>query len=584
MTDSGEDLATRTLRELLAAAEALRLRIEEIDARDVLESWDRESLRRLSERHLGLHRLVVEVLSGLQGLPSPPAPADRRSYARRLVGSIRWKLQRRNERRRRIRTAPSVDVRVGPPRVVTRVEVVWSVDEPGSENVARGVLRTDGAVPVARGTDTVLALAASSEGELGSLVLPAGCLHRHEPGLHFATDRSPDSAILAKLLRPRALGAASETAFHGATEARGRVDGPFLLPNARRSRAIHTLHPALRRAPAPEADGPVLVVLEDPLDDDTSLVLETIARACGREDRELAVASVFGPTEPRPDLWREHGRHREVLPLGSVLEPEVVLEALRWRAAVAPTVLLLGDGRSTALRGFLAETGAARESRRVHVPWSTSATTPEDWRRLELFAPGGGIAPVPAPPSLEEADLTGTTPASSALVWIGDLLPDRRPEDFVRLASRLRDVSDLELRLVGEGPLAREIDALIAYLGLEGSCLRLPSAELPRALVGARLVVSTSTSDRFPARLLGAVRSTPVLAVADSATGRLLAALGGPDTTPAGDVAGLEARAREILAGDRSSTPPDLEALGSADRAEDALRAALGLASGSRPR
>ena len=58
-----------------------------------------------------------------------------------------------------------------------------------------------------------------------------------------------------------------------------------------------------------------------------------------------------------------------------------------------------------------------------------------------------------------------------------DLVARARPEDVVMVADRLRDDEDVELLMVGEGPLESHVVDLMGYLDRSG--LRLQTAQRP---------------------------------------------------------------------------------------------------------
>jgi glycosyltransferase involved in cell wall biosynthesis len=148
------------------------------------------------------------------------------------------------------------------------------------------------------------------------------------------------------------------------------------------------------------------------------------------------------------------------------------------------------------------------------------------------------------------------------VVMAGRLHPQKRPLDFVALASRVAP-EEATFLLVGDGPLASDIDAQIARTGLP-HLRRLPfhrpAAEI---LALADVVMILSEYEGLPLVLLEAQSlGTPVVATDVGAIRDALEWTGGGAVIPVGDLGAAETALRRIL-----SSPPEMS------RVRDQIRA-----------
>jgi glycosyltransferase involved in cell wall biosynthesis len=142
------------------------------------------------------------------------------------------------------------------------------------------------------------------------------------------------------------------------------------------------------------------------------------------------------------------------------------------------------------------------------------------------------------------------------VVMACDLTPDQRPEDFVAVAHRLHDRTDLHFRLVGEGPLAGTVSDLARYYGLERFALVPPGTALIDLAAAADIVVSTAEQSPWPVMQTYAVACGRALVAADvDGVRELVSDAAGDRCTlvSSGDLAGLAAAV--IAAADSSRTP-----------------------------
>lgn len=172
--------------------------------------------------------------------------------------------------------------------------------------------------------------------------------------------------------------------------------------------------------------------------------------------------------------------------------------------------------------------------------------------------------------TLEPAPLP---PSSRRLVCVGRLCEQKGQALLVEAAARLaRSGSHFELVLVGDGELRREVERLIAELGLQERVSITgwaDSAEIRRQLAAARALVLPSFAEGLPVVIMEAfAASRPVIStriagipelVEDGVNGWLI---------PAGDTNALEEAMREALDTDCEQ----LERMGRAGRAVVAER------------
>ena len=192
--------------------------------------------------------------------------------------------------------------------------------------------------------------------------------------------------------------------------------------------------------------------------------------------------------------------------------------------------------------------------------------------RLALPTP----PPIPAEGRRDHVRASLGLPRDARLVlMVSDLLPVKRPEDFVALAHRLRDHEELRFLLVGEGPLAGAVLDLARYYALPRFTLEPPRLPLADLVVAADVVVSTAEAEPFPHALLQALaQRTPVVAPAVDDVAELLARAGerGAVVARAGDVDGLARAVIRLLAVGSGPAPPYADEDSRAETARQALR------------
>lgn len=123
--------------------------------------------------------------------------------------------------------------------------------------------------------------------------------------------------------------------------------------------------------------------------------------------------------------------------------------------------------------------------------------------------------------------------ARPVVLWFGDLLPERRPEDFLALAHGCRDAA--AFLMVGRGPLEGSIDDLAGFLDLT-HFRRLPSLPLSFAIESSHVMCSTSSREQLPYAILAAAKSRRhILLPEGSELGRRLVEWNIGRTYPPGD-------------------------------------------------
>ncbi len=105
----------------------------------------------------------------------------------------------------------------------------------------------------------------------------------------------------------------------------------------------------------------------------------------------------------------------------------------------------------------------------------------------------------------------GVAPQAPVILWFGDLLRERRPEDFLSLAQRWQGTAEAYFLMVGRGPLEGSVDDLARFLGLD-RFRRLPSLPLTFAIALCDVLCLTASYEPFPHGLLAALsEGRPVL-------------------------------------------------------------------------
>ena len=210
----------------------------------------------------------------------------------------------------------------------------------------------------------------------------------------------------------------------------------------------------------------------------------------------LGIPFVFGPvgaaeTSPREAAPLFGGdRHRERL-RSAVVSTRANPFA---RAAVRNAAVVLAPNVETA--SFMKALGA----RRVEM-MASSGIDPA------LISRGRG-------PSLDRRD--GSV-GRERVVWIGRLIPRKGPTLALDAFARSAQDADVELHIVGDGPMAPRLRERIAAHGLEERVVLhgwIPWTEAQAVLADADLMLFTSVRDTFPNQLIeGAAAGLPLVAL-----------------------------------------------------------------------
>lgn len=173
---------------------------------------------------------------------------------------------------------------------------------------------------------------------------------------------------------------------------------------------------------------------------------------------------------------------------------------------------------------------------------------------------------------LERFDLP-REPVRGRILMVGRLAPPKRPDLALRALASVREtIPEVELHLVGEGPLRREAEALTAELGLNGAVRFLGNREdVPELLATAECALLASDYEGCPLVVVEAMAaSVPVVATEVGGTAELVEQGRTGELGPRGDARGLAA-ALELVLGN----PARAAELGAAGRR--AARARLSL-------
>lgn len=205
------------------------------------------------------------------------------------------------------------------------------------------------------------------------------------------------------------------------------------------------------------------------------------------------------------------------------------------------------------------ETLDAFQTARLPLRWSVMRTLQDAWVRAfdRILTPSGYLKRiaigwgVPASEIDVVYNAVPTTPLDAAvqpdfdIVSVGRLVPWKGFEDLIRVAGR----GKWSLRIVGDGPLAGDLEALARR---EGAAVtfsgHVAQAEVAPAICSGRVFVLNSSYEGLPHIVLEAMAAgVPVIASAaggtpetidDGRTGRLI---------PVGDSAALEAALSDLL-------------------------------------
>ena len=201
-------------------------------------------------------------------------------------------------------------------------------------------------------------------------------------------------------------------------------------------------------------------------------------------------------------LRRLDGSGSQIYPLASFLEPPDLDGAVAWlaRHLDCPALLPLADDPAELPTGAAQAAGIpCRQAPRHRAGFVLCDDLPGDGRRS-------------AEAAIEALrQQLGLSPRVPVVLWLGDLLPERRPEDFLTLAKRWQGAQDPLFLMVGRGPLEGSIDDLARFLGLP-RFRRLPSLPLAFAIALCDVVCLTASQEPLPYGLLAALgRGRPVL-------------------------------------------------------------------------
>lgn len=96
------------------------------------------------------------------------------------------------------------------------------------------------------------------------------------------------------------------------------------------------------------------------------------------------------------------------------------------------------------------------------------------------------------------------------------LLAERRPEDFVNAALRLREDRRFRFVVAGDGPLASGVDELVRFFGLSNTCRVRSVASRAELVAAADVVCSTAQHEPIPLAILAALAmERPVVVTPD---------------------------------------------------------------------
>jgi glycosyltransferase involved in cell wall biosynthesis len=136
------------------------------------------------------------------------------------------------------------------------------------------------------------------------------------------------------------------------------------------------------------------------------------------------------------------------------------------------------------------------------------------------------------------------------VVQISCLKPQKAPERFIELASRLKDsLPSAHFLLVGDGELRARLESLRSDRGLDGR-VHLPGwrRDVPAVLSAATVVTLTSLFEGLPRALVEALAAgVPVVAMAVDGVVEVVRDGVNGYLVPAADVAGLATRVEEIV-------------------------------------
>ena len=151
---------------------------------------------------------------------------------------------------------------------------------------------------------------------------------------------------------------------------------------------------------------------------------------------------------------------------------------------------------------------------------------------------------------VSEPPAEGSEALGLNLVWIGRLIPLKRPLDPVLSLSQLP--SSVSLTIIGDGPMAEQVDREIAQQGLTDRVVRtggISREEVYRHISEADCLIATSIGEGMPISVLEAMAMARQIVLSDIPSHRELAEAS-PDTRlfPVGDCNALSHHLTEINA------------------------------------
>ncbi|XGI82730.1 glycosyltransferase family 4 protein [Halorutilales archaeon Cl-col2-1] len=175
--------------------------------------------------------------------------------------------------------------------------------------------------------------------------------------------------------------------------------------------------------------------------------------------------------------------------------------------------------------------------------------TDEDRNRVREFGVNSRIEVVPNgvdterfTPSGEESDLIDTD--SEVVLFVGRLVEGKRPQDAVEAVSRLSESRDIELYVVGDGPMRDDLeetaDENVSFLG------QVPYDEMPRVYRSGDVLILPSRAEGLPRTVLEAFSSgIPVVSSHLEHTASIVQE--GGETVEVGDVEGYREALESVL-------------------------------------
>lgn len=253
------------------------------------------------------------------------------------------------------------------------------------------------------------------------------------------------------------------------------------------------------------------------------------------------IATTFLPRNPVAKLWRLRKllKERSIDLVFSFLPSDTLLGALAGRWAGTP--LVYGGLRNTKLRGL-----KERVLRLLH-NHVLDGTISNSHRAAELFAARGFRQEklYVVPNGIDVLDESPARPSSRtfSILTVGRLVDQKDHRTALRsVALAARECDDVELRYVvmGEGPLAEEVERWIDAEGLRGVAAIDTERPLARRYAEADVFLSTSLHEGLSNAIMEAMNfGLPIVATDVGDNARLVQHGVNGFLLPPGDVAGL---------------------------------------------